>query len=83
MQQGSASLKEILPALTGKSYEELDIAEGNMASLSYLYITHGSIDGKKAISGEVKKIRQDLEEYCGLDTEGMVWIVEKLRELVK
>ena len=83
MQQGSASLKEVLPALTGKSYEGMGIAEGNMASLSYLYITHGSIDGKKASADEIKKIRHDLEEYCGLDTEGMVWIVEKLRELSK
>jgi hypothetical protein len=23
----------------------------------------------------------DLEKYCGRDTEGMIWIVEKLREL--
>jgi len=80
-QHGSASLKEVLPTLTGKSYEGMGIAEGNMASLSYLYITHGSIDGKKATSDETKKIRHDLEEYCGLDTEGMVWIVKKLREL--
>ena len=23
----------------------------------------------------------DLEKYCGRDTEGMIWIVEKLYEL--
>jgi CRISPR/Cas system-associated exonuclease Cas4 (RecB family) len=82
-QEGSASLKEVLPALTGKSYEGMNIAEGQMASLSYLYITHGTIDGKKATADEVKKIREDLEEYCGLDTEGMIWILDALRALVK
>ena len=82
-QQGSASLKYVLPALTGKSYEGMPIAEGEMASLKYLYITHGSFDGKKATADEVKKIRADLEAYCGLDTEGMIWIIEKLKELSK
>jgi CRISPR/Cas system-associated exonuclease Cas4 (RecB family) len=82
-QEGSASLKEVLPALTGKSYEGMNIAEGQMASLSYLYITHGSFDGKKASADEVKKIRKDLEAYCGLDTKGMIWILDALRALVK
>ena len=27
------------------------------------------------------KVREDLEEYCRLDTEGMIWIVDKLREI--
>ena len=61
----------------------MEIAEGQMASLSYLYITHGTIDGKKASADEIKKIRKDLEEYCGLDTGGMILIIEKLRELSK
>ncbi len=79
-QEGSASLKAILPALTGKSYEGLDIGEGEAASLSYLYITHG-MDGKTATPAEVKKIRADLEIYCGQDTEGMIWILDELRKL--
>ena len=79
-QQGSASLKVVLPALTGKSYSGLDIGEGETASLSYLYITH-SMDGKKATPEEVKKIRKDLEIYCGQDTEGMIWILVELRKL--
>ena len=82
-QEGSASLKEVLPALTGKGYEGMEIAGGQMASLRYLYITHGTIDGKKATADEIKKIRKDLEEYCGLDTGGMILILEKLREISK
>ncbi|MBI4095856.1 MAG: DUF2779 domain-containing protein [DPANN group archaeon] len=79
-QEGSASLKAVLPALTGKSYKGLDIGEGETASLSYVYITHGA-DGKKATPDEVKKIRKDLEIYCGQDTEGMIWILDELRKL--
>jgi hypothetical protein len=31
----------------------------------------------------VKKIRKDLEKYCELDTEGMVWVVRELGEILK
>jgi hypothetical protein len=82
-QQGSASLKSVLPALTGKSYEGMEIAEGGTAPLRYLFITHGASDGRKATPKEVKEIRHNLELYCGLDTEGMVWIVDELRKLVE
>ncbi len=82
-QKGSASLKKVLPALTGKGYDDMDISDGTQASLQYLFITHGSYEGKKATPEEAKKILADLEEYCGQDTEGMVWILEKLKELVK
>ena len=82
-QKGSASLKRVLPALTGKSYDGMDISNGGEASLSYLYITHGSYDGKKATIEEIKKIRADLDRYCGQDTEGMIWILEKLECLIK
>ena len=29
------------------------------------------------------KLRQDMLNYCGLDTEAMVWIVDELKKLVK
>jgi len=82
-QKGSASIKYVLPVLTGVTYEDFEIANGSEASLSYLFITHGSYEGEKATSEEIKKTRDDLEKYCGQDTEGMVWILEKLGELVK
>jgi hypothetical protein len=31
---------------------------------------------------ERRKVREQLERYCGQDTEGMVWIVDALRRLV-
>jgi len=76
-QKGSASIKMVLPALTGKGYEGMDINNGEDASLAFLEATYGDV------SEEVRmKIRGDLEKYCGLDTEGMMWIAGRLRELV-
>ena len=77
-QEGSASMKAVLPAITGRGYEKLEIQEGTIASLRFLDMTYGDLP-----EAEKKKIRADLEAYCGLDTLGMVWIVDKLRELAK
>jgi hypothetical protein len=74
-QHGSASMKAVLPALTGKGYEHLTIQEGGKASREFLRVTYGQVT-----AAERRRVRQHLEEYCGLDTEGMVLI---LRELVK
>ena len=35
-----------------------------------------------APEAERQKVRQQLERYCGQDTEGMIWIAEALRRLV-
>ena len=73
-QKGSSSIKEILPAVTGKDYKGLDINNGGLAAVSYFESVFGDVLDKA-------KIRKDLLEYCSLDTEGMVWIVEKLRKV--
>lgn len=77
-QKGSASIKDVLPAITGKSYEGMDINEGQMASLEYLRITYGDADKEDIVS-----VRKALLEYCKLDTEAMVLIVDKLRDFEK
>lgn len=76
-QKGSASLKYVLPAITGKGYQEMDIGEGGEASRRFLDIVNG-----KATPAEVKKTRKALLEYCGQDTEGMVWIMDELWNMV-
>jgi hypothetical protein len=38
-QRGSASIKAVMPALTGRGYDELEIHEGSMASQEYLRVT--------------------------------------------
>ncbi len=77
LQQGSASLKSVLPALTGKGYQGLDIAGGIEASIAFLAVTYTDVTEE-----ENKRVRSDLEKYCALDTEGMIWIVDKLKELI-
>jgi len=76
-QLGSASLKAVLPALTGgPGYESLEIKDGGTASWEYLRVTFGAEDHP-----DRAKIRKQLEEYCGLDTEAMIRIVEALAAL--
>ena len=77
LQKGKASIKNVLPAITGKGYGELDIHEGQSASIAFLTITYGEVSEE-----ERQKVRSDLIKYCGLDTEGMIWIVEKLYDLI-
>jgi hypothetical protein len=77
-QKGSASIKNVLPVLTGTNYDHLDISDGMDASLAFLDVISNNVAEKEEI-----KIRKDLEKYCALDTEGMIWIVDKLKEFVK
>ncbi len=81
-QHGSASLKSVLPALTGKGYDEMEIDNGEMAFLEYLRITFGDMAGRLPDRDEIKKVRDDLEKYCCLDTEAMVWIVDEMRKII-
>lgn len=76
-QKGSASIKEVLPAITGKGYKDMEISDGQVASISYLNIAFGNVSNEQK-----EKTRKELEGYCCLDTNGMVWIVEKLKELI-
>ena len=75
-QAGSASLKVVLPALTGAGYEGLDIADGETASREYLRVTFGGAD-----VAERARVRTQLEAYCGLDTMAMIRIVEELEKI--
>lgn len=72
-QKGSASLKAVLPAITGKGYEDLDISDGQLASITFLAATYGDMPEDERV-----KVMTNLEKYCGRDTEGMIWIVDEL-----
>jgi hypothetical protein len=70
---GSHSIKYVLPAMVPDlSYDNLAIADGEMAMLAYASLS------KMDDGDEKKKIRQDLLEYCRLDTLAMVKIWERL-----
>ncbi len=75
-QKGSASLKKVMPALTGISYEGLAIDDGKLAGVAFMKAVYGSASPEAR-----QQIRQDLEEYCGQDTGGMVEIIKRLVEL--
>jgi hypothetical protein len=64
-----------MPAVTGISYEELEISHGDIASLRYMQATFGEISAEERL-----KIRTDLLTYCGQDTGGMVSIIDKLTQ---
>jgi len=70
-------MKPILPALTEDDYDSLAIQEGGTASLEFLRVHFTDVP-----DAERQRVRRQLEEYCGQDTEGMIWIVEALRRLV-
>jgi dephospho-CoA kinase len=66
-----------MPALAGRGYADLDIREGGTASLEYARVTFGDVP-----DAERQRVRRRLEAYCGRDTEGMLWLVEALANLV-
>ncbi|MFH1376434.1 MAG: DUF2779 domain-containing protein [Candidatus Woesearchaeota archaeon] len=76
-QQGSASIKDVLPAITGKSYKGMEIGDGGTASAEFFRVTYGDCP-----DAEKKKVRDNLLRYCELDTMAEVLIVEKLKELI-
>ena len=76
-QNGSNSMKAVLPALTGQGYDHLTIQEGGAASREFLRITYGQVT-----DDECRRVRLDLEAYCGLDTLGMVQIVDQINRLI-
>jgi hypothetical protein len=75
--RGSYSIKEVLPALVPDlTYKGLSIAEGGMAMLAYHEMNRTNDLFRLA------EIREDLLEYCRLDTLAMVRILEELQKMV-
>ncbi|MCX6774542.1 MAG: DUF2779 domain-containing protein [DPANN group archaeon] len=77
-QQGSCSLKAVLPALTGKGYAHLEISQGDDAARKFLETTYKN----KKISKEDKaSMRRALLEYCSQDTSAMIDILKVLEKV--
>ncbi|MFQ5620861.1 MAG: DUF2779 domain-containing protein, partial [Candidatus Nanoarchaeia archaeon] len=79
-QKGSASIKYVLPALTETSYEGMEIASGDVASLAYLNMY---LEGLKPSEEKINKTRKALLEYCGLDTKAMIDVHKVLVKMVE
>jgi hypothetical protein len=75
--KGSYSIKAVLPALVPElSYDNLEINEGGLASIAY-----ESLQTETDLMF-IAEIKQQLLEYCRLDTLGMVRLLEKLESIL-
>ena len=67
-QEGSWSIKKVLPALTGKGYEGLDgVRDGGMAMEAFLEAIDGSTSKERK-----QQLERQLRDYCALDTKAMI-----------
>jgi len=72
-QHGSNSLKQVMPALTNLSYDNLPIADGATAGQEFIRVTYGDVS-----KVEHQRVRKHLLRYCGQDTGGMIGILDTL-----
>ena len=78
-QAGSASLKAVLPVITNSNYDNMEIADGGMASTEYYRVTFTeNIDAT-----ERQRVYKALEKYCDLDTRAMIEILEELEKICR
>lgn len=74
---GSNSLKQVLPVFAPElSYEEMEVSDGDQAMAVFLSLA-GEDDPAR-----IESLRQDLWEYCKLDTLAMVRILDGLRAAI-
>lgn len=76
---GSFSLKAVAPALLGRGYEDLEVADGEAAAS--LLARH--LLSPEAADGEPEEVRRKLLAYCERDTEALVELHDALRELAR
>ncbi len=74
----TASLKAVLPAFTGIDWGDEGDVSGETAGTWFYKITFEETTDEKRL-----EIRNQLEEYCNKDTEGLIHLLNKLREMVK
>ncbi len=77
-QLGKYSIKSVYPALVGGSYKEMAISEGGQASREYARVTFAS----RILEEEKKRVYNGLLEYCKLDTQAMIDVLDVLRKTV-
>ena len=72
---GSFSIKNVLPALVpGLAYDDLEIAEGTVASFSYQSIVEGLLPPEEA-----QATLEALRSYCARDTQAMLELFTLLK----
>lgn len=74
---GSYSIKDVLPVMVNDmGYDDLNISEGGEAMAVFAYMAKGKYNKQ-----EMQTKRNELLEYCKVDTLAMVRVHEKLVEL--
>ncbi|MBI4441649.1 DUF2779 domain-containing protein [Candidatus Woesearchaeota archaeon] len=73
-QHGSCSIKAVLPALTGKSYNHLEVSKGDQAAREFLQMTYKE-------RKQNPSLRKALLMYCKQDTEGMIALLHCLEQV--
>ncbi len=77
-QQGSCSIKKVLPVMTDLTYEGMAISHGGEALSAYMkYFVNNQPHNDK------EQLIKDMLAYCKLDTWAMVLILRRLRELTE
>ena len=74
-QHGSNSLKQVMPALTDRSYDNMDIAGGSAAADEFMRVTFGDVS-----DAERKRVHSQLLRYCKQDAGGMIDILRELHQ---
>ena len=73
---GSHSLKAVLPVLVpDMTYEDMEIGEGEEASLAYLAMSEG------CAPEDYERLRKALLAYCRQDTLGLAKLLERMRRM--
>jgi hypothetical protein len=79
-QRGRYSLKAVLPAFTGRGYDDLVIADGQAAGREWVRVVHG--DPAPAAADRDATLAA-LRAYCERDTYAMVELLEVLATLAQ
>ncbi len=74
-QRGSCSLKSVLPAVTGTTYEGMEITEGGQAAREFQRVVFGNVD-----AAERSRVLAALRTYCAQDTLALVDVIGALSE---
>ncbi len=74
-QNGSASIKAVLPAFTDMKYDDLAVSNGVKAMNLYADFVRGKIN----IAEDLKRFWDGFSKYCEMDTLAEVKLVEALR----
>ncbi len=76
-QNGSLSLKKVLPALTGVTYDDLEIRCGEDAPRAYQRCREAQLTRE-----EYDHLYSEMLKYCSRDTEALIRIIQEFRKLI-